>query len=284
MISEKSTENISPTAHYTGYTWFKNGLSPAEFATDYGRLLYQALSPFMWLSSVTTGYTIEDVLMQRHQIIDSILEKKIESGEIGQVIEIACGLSPRGYRFSKKYPDLKYFETDLSGMLNHKKQILERMQYHAPNHFLVEVDALKSSGDNSLQGYLSKMVDKNAGTAIITEGLIGYLNRQQVTQLWKRLATFLNRFSSGLYLSDLHTEDLNNQFFVAKAFKTILGLFVQSEVVFPVKSEQDALTMLAEAGFSYGLTHDPLDFKERLGFTVHNPDTLVRVIEAGHES
>ena len=36
---------ISPTAHYTGYTWFAHGLSHPAFATSTGRVLYRALAP-----------------------------------------------------------------------------------------------------------------------------------------------------------------------------------------------------------------------------------------------
>jgi hypothetical protein len=36
---------ISPTAHYTGYTWLANGLSDPAFATPSGRFLYRASRP-----------------------------------------------------------------------------------------------------------------------------------------------------------------------------------------------------------------------------------------------
>jgi hypothetical protein len=36
---------ISPTAHYTGYTWLANGLSDPAFATPSGQFLYRALAP-----------------------------------------------------------------------------------------------------------------------------------------------------------------------------------------------------------------------------------------------
>ncbi len=37
------SETISPTAHYTGYVWARNGLSHPEFETIEGRVLFETL-------------------------------------------------------------------------------------------------------------------------------------------------------------------------------------------------------------------------------------------------
>ena len=41
------SETISPTAHYTGYVWARNGLSHPALTTNEGRVLFQALHPLM---------------------------------------------------------------------------------------------------------------------------------------------------------------------------------------------------------------------------------------------
>ena len=46
------SEAISPTAHYTGYVWARNGLSHRELATVEGRVLYESLRPMMTLSGL----------------------------------------------------------------------------------------------------------------------------------------------------------------------------------------------------------------------------------------
>jgi hypothetical protein len=45
-----ASDRISPTAHYTGYVWARNGLSHPELATLEGRVLFDALEPAMLVS------------------------------------------------------------------------------------------------------------------------------------------------------------------------------------------------------------------------------------------
>ena len=62
---------ISPTAHYTGYVWSRNGLSPPRFATTRGAAMFHALEGPMRLAAATTGgLTLERMLLQRHLVID----------------------------------------------------------------------------------------------------------------------------------------------------------------------------------------------------------------------
>src|SRR5438094_340621 len=97
------SETISPTAHYTGYVWARNGLSHPQLQTLEGRVLFEALRPTMSVSRLLGAPSLEDYLMARHTAIDALLERAIEAGEISQVVEVAAGLSPRGWRFSQLY-------------------------------------------------------------------------------------------------------------------------------------------------------------------------------------
>ena len=101
-----SGDRIGPTAHYTGYVWARDGLSHPELATAEGRVLFEALQPAMIVSRAAGSATLEAYLLARHRAIDARLERAIERGEVTQVIEVACGLSPRGWRFAKRYGDL----------------------------------------------------------------------------------------------------------------------------------------------------------------------------------
>jgi len=55
-------------------------------------------------------------LKQRHRMIDQHLTQLIEQHPDLQVLEIASGLSPRGWNFRQKYPNIDYRELDLPGM------------------------------------------------------------------------------------------------------------------------------------------------------------------------
>src|SRR3954454_2071955 len=92
MLSPVS-ERISPTAHYTGYVWARNGLSHSELATTEGRLLFETVRPSMIVTRALGGPTLEEYLLARHRAIDDRLTRAIEEGGATQVIEVACGLS-----------------------------------------------------------------------------------------------------------------------------------------------------------------------------------------------
>src|SRR6187455_3287990 len=101
----RGSDAISPTAHYTGHVWGRNGLSHPELATVEGRVLFDALAPAMAASRALGGPTLEGLLLARHRIIDDLLSSAIEDGRVKQVIEVACGMSPRGWRFAQRFGD-----------------------------------------------------------------------------------------------------------------------------------------------------------------------------------
>src|SRR5687768_3167100 len=98
-MSREHPETISPTAHYTGYVWFANGFSHEAFATSAGRALYQTLRGPNAAARAVGLPSLEGMLLARHRLIDLRLTEAIETGEISQVVEVAAGLSPRGWRF-----------------------------------------------------------------------------------------------------------------------------------------------------------------------------------------
>ena len=67
-----SSETISPTAHYTGYVWARNGLSHPSLETAQGRLLFESMRPMMMVSSALGGASLEAYLLARHRAIDRL--------------------------------------------------------------------------------------------------------------------------------------------------------------------------------------------------------------------
>jgi O-methyltransferase involved in polyketide biosynthesis len=77
---------------------------------------------------------LEGLLIARHRIIDSTLDDLIQGG-VSQVIEAACGMSPRGWRFSERYGErLTYVEADLPAMARRKRDALARMGSLSERH------------------------------------------------------------------------------------------------------------------------------------------------------
>src|SRR6188768_837533 len=141
-MSRENPETISPTAHYTGYVWFANGQSHEAFATRGGRLMYRTLRTFGAVLHHAGLPTLEGMLLARHRLIDLRLSQAIDAGEISQVIEVAAGLSPRGWRFRKRYGDrITYVEADLPGMIARKRDVLAQLGGESASHRTVEINA-----------------------------------------------------------------------------------------------------------------------------------------------
>jgi O-methyltransferase involved in polyketide biosynthesis len=243
-----ASETISPTAHYTGYVWARNGLSHPEFETIEGRVLFETLRPAMTVNSILGRGTLESYLLARHRAIDSLLTQAIEEHGIRQVIEVAAGLSPRGWRFANHYGnELTYVEADLPGMAQRKRHALERIGSLGKHHRVRELDALADEGPNSLAA-VSAELDPEGGLVIITEGLLGYLPRDAVLDVWARFAGVLEGFTSGRYISDIHIGELQDV--TVRAFRVLLSIFVRGRVYLHFDEPAGVVERLRDAGFA----------------------------------
>lgn len=244
---------VSPTAHYTGETWVRNGLSHHQLATWQGRALHRGLALPLAASKTLGGPTLEGLLLARHRIIDSILDDLVRSG-ISQVVEVACGMSPRGWRFTEQFGErLTYVEADLPGMAQRKRDALARMESLTDQHRVVDLDVLQEGGPGSLEA-LVETLDPAERLVIVTEGLLTYLDDDTVDALWARLATALGQFDTGVYLSDLRFARRDRGLW-ERAFDVILGAFVRGKVHAYRGDEASAEAALRSAGFEEARLH-----------------------------
>jgi len=268
------SDSIGPTAHYTGHVWARNGLSHPALDTHEGHLLYGLWQPPMIAARLIGAPTIESALLARHLAIDSVLERAIAAKAIAQVVEVACGMSPRGWRFTERHPGLVYVETDLPAMAERKRAALERIG-RPDTHRVIELDALKAEGPQSLAA-VAATLDTGAGLAIITEGLLSYLPRDAVLDLWGRFATTLGAFAGGLYVADLHV-DADAPQLAARTFEAMLSVFVRGRVAVHVKTAGEAEQALRDAGFGEAHVRRASEYPEA---AEHRSGELVRIVEA----
>jgi O-methyltransferase involved in polyketide biosynthesis len=242
-----SSEAISPTAHYTGYVWARNGLSHPELTTTEGRLLFESLHPMMLVSGALGGPSLEAYLLARHRAIDALLDRAIGQHRITQVVEVAAELSPRGWRFAQRYGDqITYIEADLPAMAARKRRALERIGSLGDHHQVRDLDALRDAGPRSLASLVAEL-DPSAGLAIITEGLLGYVSPAELEALWQRFADALSGFPAGRYVSDLHLGSA--QTLEVRAFRVVLSAFVRGRVYVHFEDAEQASAALRKAGF-----------------------------------
>ncbi len=269
------SERISPTAHYTGYTWARNGLSHPELSSREGRILFESLRPVMVASRALGGASLENYLLARHRAIDALLERAIEGHGIRQVIEVACGLSPRGWRFAGRYgEDITYVEADLPEMASRKRDALRRMGALGAHHRVEDIDALRDDGPQSLAALAGGLRPQD-GLIMITEGLLGYLTSDQVGGLWRRFAAVLAGFAAGRYVSDLHIGEVQTP--QVRAFRVLLSAFVRGQVHLHFENSAQAREALLAAGYTTAEVHRA----DRLARGQGGPGaSMVHIIEA----
>ena len=219
------------------------------------------------------------MLLARHRVIDLRLAQAIDAGEIEQVVEVAAGLSPRGWRFRNalRRDRITYVEADLPGMIAHKRRILAELGGETPHHRTVEIDALADSGPTSIDAICATL-DPRRGTAIITEGLVNYFDTPTLLAMWRRFGAALRRFPRSLYLSDLILRD-GNRGPLAVAFQWLLAAFVRGRVHLHFDSAEQAEDALAAAGLT-GVLLDPCDLAFELPDLEPAGASRVRIVEA----
>jgi O-methyltransferase involved in polyketide biosynthesis len=248
--------------------------------TPLGGLLHRLLAlPNLAYSVISRQPNVDDMLLARHRVIDHLLERAIESGTVGQVVEVAAGYSPRGFRFARRYPDLIYVEGDLPATAAAKRELLARAGLGRENHHITAINALVDSGDASLDAVADKLLDPKRGVAIITEGLLGYFSREDVERMWGRFSRCLSRFPAGIYLSDLNFELDVNRRFGARLFRFVLQLFARGRVHLHYREPNDADAALHASGFNSARLYLPAEFED-IEIPARDREHVVRIIDA----
>jgi O-methyltransferase involved in polyketide biosynthesis len=278
MSGSEGSGAISPTAHYTGETWVRNGLSHPQLATWQGRILHRSLALPLAASRTFGGPTLDGLLLARHRIIDSVLDELIRGG-IGQVVEVACGMSPRGWRFCERFGErLVYVEADLPAMAERKREALARMGSLTDRHRVADSDVLQVGGPGSLEDLVGAL-DPSEGLAIVSEGLLTYLDDEAMTALWARLATALGRFERGAYLSDLRFAR-RGRGLSERAFDVILSAFVRGKIHPYRGDEATAKAALRDAGFERASLHAGNEHPAAAGVQDETGARVVCIVEA----
>ncbi len=273
------SDAISPTAYYTGNVWSREDLGPSELSTWQGRVLHCGSRPLWTASRLIGAPTVDEFLLARHRVIDHLLADAIESGEISQVIELAAGMSPRGYRLAQRYgPQLTVVEADLPAMVRRKRKALGELGSLGPHHRVAAVDVLQTEGEHSLHA-VAATLDPGRGLAIITEGLLNYLTADSVLDLWHRIADVCAGFAASRYLSDLHLrDDLTGP--IPQLFLVSLGVFVRGSVHLHFAEPAQAVEALHGAGFGRATLRRPAEFADDVPDVTTRGARLVRLVEA----
>lgn len=279
MKNNNDTSSISFTAHYTGFVWHHYGFAERAFATTQGHIYFSLLRPFEFLARRLIGSDIKTTLLQRHFLIDRELELLIAEHPDLQILELACGLSPRGHRFSKEFPGITYVEADLPGMVARKQPLLEPLHSLSSRHRLINCNILDIGTDTCIEKVLAREFNKEKPLVIITEGLVNYFDLPTISTVWQRLGKELKEFSQGLYLTDIYPEVAGHRFSgLIRAANHSLRLASRSHFTLHFSSNSDMQAHFETMGFARVTVLDP--DQEKTNAPAARGGAIVRVVKA----
>ncbi|WP_374439276.1 class I SAM-dependent methyltransferase [Pseudomonas panipatensis] len=272
--------HITPSAHYTGYVWCRHQLAEPAFATRLGRWIHACVAPIAWGARLGFGLNIEDFLLQRHLLIDARLRQAIERRGATQVVEIACGLSPRGRRFRQRYPQLDYLEADLPPMAQRKAALLDGQGWLDRQHRVAGVDILAGEGPHSLDSLFAGL-DPQRPLVVITEGLVNYFQRPLIEQFWRRLAEALRAFPAATYLTELYPDLREHPRYRQIRWGVgLIGRLTRGGYPLHYRSEAEIAEAFRACGFAAIEVLDPQVHGAELCLPRGRLPSLVRVVEA----
>ena len=266
MKDQQDTSSISFTAHYTGFVWYRFGLSHSAFATRQGCTYFQLLRPFEVAARKVIGSDIKTTLLQRHHLIDRELGQLIQEYPDIQVVELACGLSPRGWRIHGRYPNVTYLETDLQDMAARKRALLNELDSLDSRHKVLVCNILVEDSAESLESMLKRELDPQKPVVVITEGLVNYFHLEEIQGFWQRLAKTLQGFPMGFYLTDLYPQVTRHRFFHwIQTANRALKLSSRSHFTMHFEQPAEALACFKGCGFDAVTVFNPDEEQDSSG-------------------
>lgn len=235
--------HISFTAHYTGYIWYQMGISHPLLATSKGKTLAMIAHPIESWGEKYVGGSMRTTLKERHTMLDDRLRQLIEQSPDLQVLEIAAGLSPRGWWFRQHYPMVDYRELDLPDMAQTKQNALKQMDEKSPD--VLSVDLFTEDFQKAFD-----IFDRNRPLVVISEGLINYFTKELLQQLIQSIVDYGKDFKTLHYLTDLYPEPVKNK--LAKVIwnsSKLLKIMSRSAFSFHFVSPEKVRNFMQHAGF-----------------------------------
>ena len=275
------TASISFTGLYTGEVWRRNDLAPEWLGSSAGPWLYRGLMPMELATRALAGSNLKTILLQRHRIMDHLLEHWIREQGVRQVLEIASGLSPRGCRFKARFPELRYVETDMPEMAERKRRALAREGRLSNSHCVQPLNVFHTSGPESMEAVVDAHFEPGEPLVVITEGLTSYFTLADMQPFWQRVAMLGDRFPVTRYLMETYLLPSRGPF--SRAIRTgadWLGRLSDSDVSFHFPDADAIHEQFTASGFSDVTVHDPADYRCTLSLPTNRGDAVVRVVAA----
>jgi O-methyltransferase involved in polyketide biosynthesis len=235
-------------------------------------------------------------VVTRYLAIDAILEQVQPSW----ILEIGAGLSPRGLIWGAMKGTV-YFEADLPSVVTFKRKLLKHITSNihnngAGNVALLHLDVTQPDQWTQLFSVLPKTTGKGV---VVTEGLLQYMNRDQVSMIGRQIATVLQKTGGYWVSTDFPTRSYYDLLFKRyprlkeiNAMRTeTTGVDISANCY---KSDEDTKIFLELNGWIVDrrqqmtlvkakISRPPKDFESHLGLYVLEPrhgEEVVPILQA----
>lgn len=191
MGASSDFEKVSMTAQLTA---FMRQYSDIPFAKDVAEFV-QAKRAIEKLQE-DEPFGVEDILWYApfFEVRYKSIAETIRKLEFRQVLELASGLSLRGLAMTLQNPELIYVETDLPGISEQKQtlmaSILQKENLQRPVHLH---QAVANALDADQLQTASQALKPDQPVAIVNEGLIQYLSRNEIEQVAQNVCAILRQ-------------------------------------------------------------------------------------------
>lgn len=281
MDRKTDSVRISPTAHVTAPGWDMLGLSNAEYFVDPTfKFFFNILRTFglPYLISKKNDY-VYFMLEPRHRAIDYFMITKFQ---YKQIVEFACGLSPRGMTFADN-PEFTYIESDLPDMLELKKAKVESVyklkKKKRLNHKFVSADVFK----DNLSQKIGPLLNKNDKTVVITEGLTIYYDMEDLKKIFTNISKLLKENGGGVFITDIYHEEDMKRNFLNNSVMSFFVKLLKIKFYTDIDNSEEGESFFRECGFDYVESLNPLHFSKQLGLkTKIPPENGVATIYLAH--
>ncbi|HEY3592760.1 MAG TPA: class I SAM-dependent methyltransferase [Polyangiaceae bacterium] len=175
-------ENISDTARWVAVYRAMESARPDKIFNDPFAERLAGKKGVAIVDTMKSGRQMAWAMIVRTAIFDEIILDQVRNKGVDQVVNLAAGLDARAWRMSLP-PTLKWVDVDLPGILDYKTEMLQNekpvCEYEA-----VRLDLREEA---KRQALFSQLAARSKRTLVVTEGLIIYLNDEQVASLARDL-------------------------------------------------------------------------------------------------
>jgi methyltransferase (TIGR00027 family) len=152
------------------------------------------------LGSIPKGREMAWPMIVRTHVMDEIILRAISQDGVDTVLNLAAGLDARPYRLPLP-ASLRWIEADFADLISYKQGILAGERPRCA----LEFASVDLTDDAARGAFFSRVGASSSRTFVITEGLIAYLQPEQVARLAAGLGA---QPSFRWWLTDLASPDL----------------------------------------------------------------------------